>query len=769
MKKNKQGWWMRSGGAAGTAGLMAAFVVARGASPPLKQPYSNWTSYGGAADTAQYSALRQINKSNVNKLESAWFLPINGAAGRNGFNPLIVDGVMYLLGTQNSILAIDAATGRQIWSHTAEGPPNDRGVSYWETKDRSDRRLIFAANSYLQEVNARTGVTINTFGDDGRINLREGLNRDAKTIPAVATGSPGRVFENLIILGTAPSEAYGAPPGYLRAYDVLTGKVVWTFHTVPHPGEFGYDTWPPDAWKYVGGANAWGEISIDEKRGIAYFPLGSPTMDFYGGDRHGANLFGDCILALDARTGKRIWHYQIIHHDLWDYDPTAAPKLLTVKHDGKMVDIVALPAKDGFLYVLNRVTGEPLWPIEERPVPKSDVPGEESWPTQPFPTKPPPFARQRLTVDDINPLLDDSDKARIREILLNTDTTGLFTPPHLNKNTMQIPGDDGGANWGNGAIDPETGWMYVRSGDGGQIKRITDRPGRGGGGFVGGTPEQQGNVLYMQNCESCHGPDRTTVGKPAEIGIARFKNTIINGNGGEMPPFPNLTQQDMDNLAAFITNPAVGALPEGRGGRGAQAGRGRQGQAGGRGNPEGSLSGGSNGVDRLVYPPGQIRYYGSYGGLITTSNGLPSSRPPWMTLTAYDLNQGTMKWQIPLGTVPFLAAKGITNTGQIKVGSANKDSPSVTAGGLIFIGSWADRMVHAFDKETGKVLWEKEIDANPSGIPAVFDVGGREYIAFGATGAALGGGRGGIEGQTFKAAKPDAAGYYVFALPTGKK
>jgi quinoprotein glucose dehydrogenase len=281
----------------------------------------------------------------------------------------------------------------------------------WESKDRSDRRLIFAANSYLQEISVRTGVTINTFGNDGRVNLREGLNRDPKTIPAVATGSPGRVFENMVIVGTAPSEAYGAPPGYLRPYDVLTGKIVWTFHTVPHPGEYGYDTWPPDAWKYVGGANAWGEITVDEKRGIAYFPLGSPTMDFYGADRHGTNLFGDCLLALDVCTGKRIWHYQIIHHDLWDYEPTAAPKLLSVRHYGKMVDIVAMPAKDGFLYVFNRVTGEPLWPMEERPVAKSDVPGEESWPTQPFPTKPPAFARQRFTVDDINPYLDGADKA----------------------------------------------------------------------------------------------------------------------------------------------------------------------------------------------------------------------------------------------------------------------------------------------------------------------------------------------------------------------
>lgn len=736
--------------------VLFSMVIGRGASPPMKQPYGNWTSYAGAPDGAQYSALKQITKSNVNNLELAWFHRIDGPAGRAGFNPLVVDGVMYVLGAQNTILALDAATGKEIWSHHAEGPPIDRGFSYWESKDRSNRRLIFSVNSYLQEVNVRDGVTINTFGNDGRVNLREGLNRDPKTIPAVATGSPGRVFENLLILGTAPSEAYGAPPGYLRAFDVLTGKLVWVFHTVPHPGEYGYETWPPNAWKYVGGANAWGEISIDEKRGIAYFPLGSPTMDFYGGDRHGQNLFGDCLLALDARTGKRLWHYQIIHHDLWDYDPTAAPKLLTVRHNGKPVDIVAMPGKDGFLYVFNRVTGEPLWPIEERPVPKSDVPGEESWPTQPFPTKPPAFARQKFTVDDINPYLDDQDKARIREVLLSTDTTGLFTPPHLNRNTMQIPGDDGGANWGNGAVDPLTGTLYVRSGDGGQIKKITARPGRGGAFLIGGTPQQQGNILFMQNCEGCHGPDRKGVGIPAEIGIEHFNDTIRNGNGGEMPAFPNLTSQDLDRLAAFISDPAGGALPAGRGGPGT-AGRGNQ-------NAEGSLAGGANGVDRLSYPEDQQRFYGSYGGRLDGSNGLPASAPPWMTITAYDLNEGTIKWQIPLGTVPLLAAKGITNTGQAKVGAANKNSPAVTAGGLLFAGSWADRMVHAFDKDTGKTIWEKEIDGNPSGIPAVYEVNGREYVAFGATATGGRGGRGG-DGVMFKAAGPEGSGYYVFALP----
>jgi quinoprotein glucose dehydrogenase len=348
--------------------VIAAVLVA--SALVAQKPYTTWADYGGTADSMQYSALKQIDRANVGKLELAWRSLAPGPAGRFAFSPLIVDGTMYAAGKDGAIVALDGATGRQIWTHPVEGQVTNRGFNYWQSKDGSDRRLIFAANSFLQEVNARTGVTINTFGRDGRVDLREGLGRDPKTVRNIQSGTPGRVFENLIILGSATGEGYGDPPGDIRAYDVLTGKLVWTFHTVPRPGEFGYDTWPKDAWKTMGGVNAWGEISLDEKRGIAYFPLGSPTYDLYGADRHGANLFGDCLLALDARTGKRLWHQQLIHHDLWDYDPNTAPKLLTVKHEGKSVDIVAQPTKFGLLYVFNRVTGEPLWPIAERPVPQ---------------------------------------------------------------------------------------------------------------------------------------------------------------------------------------------------------------------------------------------------------------------------------------------------------------------------------------------------------------------------------------------------------------
>jgi len=705
--------------------LIHILLLALTLSAADQPPYTTWSDYGGSADSMQYSALEHINKTNVKGLELAWRYLAPGPAGRFSFNPLIVDGVMYVVGKDSAVVALDAATGKPIWTHPVEGNPTNRGFNYWESKDHSDRRLIFAADGYLQEINLRTGVTIPSFGKDGRVDLREGLGRDPKSIGEIQSGTPGRIFENLVILGSAPGELYGSPPGDLRAYDVLTGKLVWTFHTVPHPGEYGYDTWPKDAWKYIGGNNAWGEISIDAKRGIAYFPLGSPTYDLYGADRIGANLFGDCLLALDARTGKRLWHFQVVHHDLWDYDPTTAPKLLTVRHNGKMVDIVAQPTKFGFLYVFNRETGEPLWPIEERPVPKSDIPGEESWPTQPFPTAPPPFARQKFTVADINPYVEPEEKERLRKILVNARNEGIFTPPTITRDQIAVPGEMGGSNWGSTAADPQTGMLYVRSYDAPTIHKLTEtqapRP-------AGGTPEQQGFALYTRLCIACHGPNRERIAYPKEIGADQFRSAIRNGKG-EMPSFSEttLTRANADALMAYLANPAAGTA------RAAPARR---------------------GAPPPPPPPGQTRYYGPFGNVLYANNGLVAISPPWCELVAYDLNEGVIKWRAPLGTTPGLAAKGITRTGSSRFA---RNGPVVTAGGLIFVGSGPDRMVHVYDKDTGEILWEKELEANPDGIPSVYEVGGRQYVVFFAAG-------GGRESMAIKAGSPDAQGYYVFAL-----
>jgi quinoprotein glucose dehydrogenase len=624
---------------------------------------------------------------------------------------------MYVVGKDSAIVALDAATGRQIWNHPVEGQPTNRGFNYWHSKEGTDRRLIFAADSYLQEINLKTGVTINTFGQDGRVDLREGLGRDPKTIRNIQSGTPGRVFENLIILGSATGEGYGDPPGDLRAYDVLSGKLVWTFHTIPHPGEFGYETWPKDAWKTTGGVNAWGEISVDEKRGIAYFPLGSPTYDLYGADRIGANLFGDCLLALNARTGKRLWHQQLVHHDLWDYDPNTAPKLLTVKHDGKDVDIVAQPTKFGLLYVYNRVTGEPLWPIEERPVPKSDMPGEQPWPTQPFPTKPPPFSRLHFTEKDINPYVDAAEQERLRAFMRNGRNEGIFTPPGF-KDLIQAPGQLGGSNFGGTAGDPTTGFLYVRAVDLPSTTKLSER--RGVSLPANATAEQRGAMTFTQQCAGCHG------NTPPKVTADRLRQVVRTGEG-QMPAFSEdtLSASAVDSLAAFFASPERGALPQPR-------------------NNEPPLA------------EGQSRYYGPFGSMWLASNGLPAISPPWAELIAYDLNQGTIQWRVPLGTVSSLAAKGITNTGSYR---PTRNGPVVTAGGLIFIATASDRYVRAYDKGNGKVLWERQVPSNPDGLPAVYEVDGREYVAFFA-----GSGRT-YNGIGWDAGKPEAQGYYVFALP----
>src|SRR6201994_752638 len=410
-------------------------------------PHASWRAYGGAEDGAQYSSLKQVNRGNVIQLKPMWTAS-TGDDAAYAFNPLVIGDTLFVLAEKDQILALDAATGRQKWSHSIHAKTpllTNRGLTYWQSKDGSDARLIFAADNAIEEIDARTGKSMDAFGKEGRVDLREGLGRDPQSLAVVQSYNPGRVFENLVIFGSATNEEYRSGPGDIRAYDVVTGRLVWTFHTVPHPGEIGYETWPKDAWKTVGGANAWSGLSLDTKRGIVFVPTASPKYNFYGADRPGANLFGDSLLALDARTGKRLWHFQMVHHDIWDYDNSTAPQLLTVQHNGKAVDVVAEANKEGWVWVFHRETGEPLWPIEERPVPKSDMPGEHAWPTQPFPTKPPAFGRQKFTADDINPFLPEEQRATLKDRVLSARNEGIYTPPGF-RDTISMPGNRGGSN-----------------------------------------------------------------------------------------------------------------------------------------------------------------------------------------------------------------------------------------------------------------------------------------------------------------------------------
>jgi glucose dehydrogenase len=599
--------------------LAAVWAAGIGLCADLR-PFNTWSEYLGGADSSQYSSLSQINKSNVKQLTVAWTYP-TGDTIQYLFNPLVIDRVIYVQARSNSLVALDAVSGEELWVHPFQGPVTTRGMNYWESRDRTDRRIFTTNGGFLTAIDARTGQTVMSFGDNGRTDLRSGLDRDLTYVPPIQTNNPGRIFEDLIIMPLMRSGAdYAYVPGDIHAYNVRTGKLVWQFHTVPRPGEFGYETWPKDFWMRSGGGINWNELTIDEKRGIVYIPTGTGKWDHYGADRIGQNLFANSIIALDARTGKRLWHFQTVHHDLWDYDLPAGPKLLTVKHEGKNADVVIQPTKHGFLFVLDRVTGQPLWPIEERPVPKSDVPGEQAWPTQPFPTRPPPFARQALTERDISPYLPEAEQSAWREKIRNARNEGLFTPPSL-RGTLTIPGVGGGASWGTSAVDPTKGFLYIVSKDAPTIITLTP-PGNSAGS---------------------------------------------NEKGKAVPHAPPVT-------------PADGPF---------------------------------------------THYTAPYTQFTSQSTRLPALSPPWFQLTAYDLNQGTIRWQVPYGKIPSLAAQGHADTGVMQ---QQRGGPVVTAGGLIFAAT-NDKKLRAYDPDTGKVLWEADLPASAEGVPAIYEVAGREYIA----------------------------------------
>lgn len=724
--------------AAGIISIAARWTndVAEAAGHKAAAPYTTWSDYLGSADSEQYSALKQIDKTNVSQLQQVWFYAAGDNANRYGFNPIVVGNTMIVMGRQNSIAAVDATTGKELWVHDNHNSRlvTHRGINYWESKDGTDRRLLTTVDNHLIALDFNSGKQIETFGDHGSVDLREGLGRDPKTISQIRSGTPGRIFENLLILGSATGEEYDSPPGDLRAFDVVTGKLVWQFHTVPHPGEMGYDTWPKDAWKYIGGTNTWGEITLDTKRGIAYFPLGSPTYDFYGADRHGANLFSDCLLALDARTGAYKWHFQATHHDLWDYDLMTSPKLMTVTKDGKKVDVIAQAGKNGFLWVLDRGTGKPIWPVEERAVPQSTVPGEESWPTQPFPTHVPPFAKQLFSADDVNPYIaDPKEREEIRQKVLHARNQGIYTPPGL-EDTLETPGNNGGANWGSGSVDPLTNTLYIVSKNAPSMLKLAPRAPRT---MMTGDPETLGKITYIQNCQMCHQASLkgTPPGIPSlvdvvdRIGPDHFRATVHEGSA-PMPAFPDLSPRDITQLMAYLQNPQKADVPP-------------------------DVLAALNGPKQLMKDSaGRTRYWTGYG-YMNSSTGLAAIGPPWSTITAYDMNQGTLKWQIPLGGITELEAKGITGTGSFWP----RGGAAVTAGGLILIGTRSDSKLHAYDKDTGKLIWETVLPAGPQGVPAVYEVGGREYVAL----AAQANPQPGL--KTTTPTGPETTGYYVFGLP----
>ena len=673
------------------------------------QAQQDWAAYGGH-DGTHYSSLSQINRDNVKNLVVAWKYD-TGESGGLEANPIVVGKMLYTTTPGRSVIALDAATGKLIWKFEPdlEGRVLSRGVSYWT--DGHQSRIFSGARNYLYALDATTGKLISSFGEQGRIDLRKGL-REPHEQQSVELTSPGSIYKDLIIVGGANPETHPAPPGDIRAFDVRTGALRWTFHTIPHPGEFGYDTWPKDAWKNAGAANNWAGMTVDVNRGIVYVPTGSAVYDFYGGDRVGNDLFADSLIALDAETGKRIWHFQGVHHDLWDRDFPAPPALLTVTHAGQRVDAVAQTTKSGLLYVFDRTTGKSLFPIQELPFPKSNVPGEVTSPTQPFPTLPAPYTQQSTTVDTLTNRTPEAHAWAVKQFT-NMIGGGQFVPPSVDKLTVDMPGFAGGGEWGGVAVDQSTGVLYVNANDTAWLIGLTVPPRAG----------SLGEKVYQSQCSGCHGINRA--GSPPAIpalegieGILTDQEIagIIRQGRGRMPPFNSLTGEQVQAVVRYLTR-APGEEERPR------------------------SAAGEDGKDDMPYKGMGFRRF-------TDPEGYPATAPPWGTLSAIDLNTGQYLWKIPFGTYPELVAKGMADTG-----SDNYGGPVVTAGGLLFIGaSVFDEKFHAYDKTTGKLLWETDLPFAGLATPSTYMVNGKQYVVIAAGG-----------GQSSR--KPSGGVYVSFALP----
>jgi quinoprotein glucose dehydrogenase len=693
--------------------------------------YKTWEVAGGSKESIHYSELVQVDTSNVNQLQQAWTYYTRDAdtvhSSQIQCNPIIIDGIMYGTTPRMKLFALDAATGKEKWvfdpADTTGGRKislnlnNNRGVTYWS--DGSDKRIFYVAGANIYAINAGTGKLISSFGSNGTVDLHDGLDRDVKEL-FITSSSAGIIYKDLLIMGSRVDEGAAAAPGHIRAYDVRSGKQQWIFHTIPHPGEPGYETWEDTiAYKHIGGANAWAGLSLDEKRGILFAPIGSASFDFYGGKRKGSNLYADCMLALDAATGKRLWHFQYLHHDIFDYDPSSAPALVTVTHSGKSIDAVAQTTKTGFVFLFNRETGEPLFPIEEKPVPdSSDLVGEKVWPTQPIPLLPKPFVRQSFTEKDINDLVPDSSYQDIKSRLAKVKSGTMFTPSSK-QGTVIFPGFDGGAEWGGPAFDPKTGIIYVNANEMPWILTMVE--------VKREVPKNEtyldaGKRLYRHYCMGCHGPGREGGGNyPTLLDVKKKYNEtqfqqLLGGGRRMMPAFKQLSKEEVKSLASFVLEQKKEQSKK--------------------------FDAPVQVLDSFLNLPYSSTGYHKF----LTREGYPAIKPPWGSLSAINLNTGQPVWKIPLGEFPELVKKGIPITG-----TENYGGPIVTSGGLLFIAATRDGKFRAFNKATGKLLWQTDLPAPGFATPSLYEVNGKQFIVIACGGGKLG--------------EKSGDAYMAFALP----
>jgi quinoprotein glucose dehydrogenase len=698
-----------------------------------KKAYNGWPQYKGSDENIHYSSLAQVDTGNVQQLQIAWTYHTGDADTVNHSqiqcNPIIIDGILYGVSPKMKLFAADARTGKEKWvfnpfdSMSADKRMffilnNSRGVAYWSDGNK-DKRIFYTAGSDLYCIDAASGKTIRTFADNGKLDLHNGLDRDDVSKLFVTATSPPMIFKDLLVIGIRVDEGQHAAPGHIRAFDVRTGQRRWIFHTIPHPGEQGFESWEDStAYEYIGGANAWGGFSLDKKRGLLFACTGSASYDFYGGKRLGNDLFANCMLALDAASGKLVWHFQSIHHDVWDRDIPSPPMLITINKDGKKIDAVAGATKTGFVYVLDRETGTPVYDVKEENVPTlSDLAGEKLSPTQPRPAVLKPFVRQLFTENDINPLLPDSSYQDIKKRLASYKTDNMFNAPSL-QGTVVLPGLDGGAEWGGPSFDPETGIMCVNANEMAWVIQAISVKDQANAveNYL-----QAGQRLYRTNCMTCHGPDRIGSGNfPSLINVKNKYSsdafdTLIQSGRRMMPAFRQLNALQRKALAAFVLDSKDKAKP---------------------------FTDSSSKTDAHFTVPYSITGYNKF----LSKEGFPALAPPWGTLTAINLNTGQDVWKTRLGNDPEFSGKSKEATG-----TENYGASVITAGGLLFIAAAKDGKLRAFNKTTGKLLWEVNLPAPGYATPAVYELDGKQYIVI-----ACGGGK-------MKTISGDS--YVAFALP----